>query len=442
MKPKRPKRYKKDRLDASAITPEIVAEWWSPRFGSSNPERMNNPLWEWLVRTRVEAYAAAEHFGYPPTSQYSDDFLGPAWCFARLGQSVTSLPDGRVALISGEHEDGYDQDFNIYNDVTVYHPDGSLDIFGYPEKVFPPTDFHSATLVGDRIVIIGNLGYPKDRRRGETQVAELDTATWRIRLVPTSGWPPGWIHDHTAELSAEGKSIVLSAGLIDIGNADDKDPLMENPDQWSLDLENWKWSRITHKCWERYVFGSEGLRSLPFWKLSWLLFSMTQYAGSEPESDKPPLRQVVPAEKWDEFLSRFGEANAKAQAEAADLYKKGFNPDLELYESLFRPDCSHQPVPQIEQEETGEEYDAEGPFDWDEEDYSGPEGLFEGTRILVDGVIVRYKESGSQVLLTIEGALPENTVLSLVSDLRRKLEILLARPVYGQRLQERSDLKS
>ena len=34
MKPKRPKRYKADRLDASAITPELALEWRAPRFGS------------------------------------------------------------------------------------------------------------------------------------------------------------------------------------------------------------------------------------------------------------------------------------------------------------------------------------------------------------------------------------------------------------------------
>lgn len=100
MKPKRPKRCKKDRLDASAITPEIVAEWWKPRFGTSNPERMNNPLWEWPIRTRIDAYEAADHFGYPETSPFDDQFFGPAWCSARLGQSVTIVSDCKRS----EHE--------------------------------------------------------------------------------------------------------------------------------------------------------------------------------------------------------------------------------------------------------------------------------------------------------------------------------------------------
>ena len=100
MKPKRPKRYKADRLDASAITPELALEWRAPRFGTENPQRMNNPLWEWLVKTRLDADFAEDSFGYPSSFD-----AGPAWCFARLGQSVTPLPDGRVILIAGEHED-------------------------------------------------------------------------------------------------------------------------------------------------------------------------------------------------------------------------------------------------------------------------------------------------------------------------------------------------
>ena len=434
MNAKRPKRYKKDRLDASAITPEIVAKWWKPRFGSTNPERMNNPLWEWLVRTRVDAYEARIRFGYP--CPFDASRPGPAWCFDRMGQSVTALPDGGVVLIAGEHEDDYDPDFNIYNDVTVYHPDGSLEIFGYPKEIFPPTDFHTATLVRNRIVIIGNFGYPKDRKQNETQVAELDIVTWSVRLVPTSGESPGWIHNHVAEPKGDGRHIVVRAGLIDTAERDSKCPLLENPDQWILNLETWQWSRLTHENWDRYAFGAEGLRWLPLWKLKSLPFTIGYYADSTPDPDKPTPQQLVSSEKWDEFLSRFGGTNGKAQTEAAELYQEGFNPELDIYESLFRPNISHLMVPEIEleeEEEESEDCDEHGPLDFDEEDYSGPEGVFEGTRILVEGIVVRYKERGSQVVLTIEGKLPEHIVAALVSDLQNKLEVLLARPVYARR---------
>ena len=98
---------------------------------------------------------------------------GPGRCFDRFGQSSNQLPDGRVVCIAGEHEDSYDPDFYIYNDVVIQQPDGRIDIFGYPREVFPPTDFHTATLVGNRIVLIGSLGYPDERRPGETPVTSV-----------------------------------------------------------------------------------------------------------------------------------------------------------------------------------------------------------------------------------------------------------------------------
>ena len=148
---------KGDRLD-SAVNRELFVKWRTPSFGSANPERMNNPV-GMLVRSKLSAYQATQRLRGPSALK-----AGPGWCFDRFGQSSTKLPDGRVVLIAGEHEDAYDPDFYIYNDVVVQHPDGSLDIYGYPRDEFPPTDFHSATLVSNQLVLIGNLGYPEDRR--------------------------------------------------------------------------------------------------------------------------------------------------------------------------------------------------------------------------------------------------------------------------------------
>ena len=76
----------------------------------------------------------------------------------RFGQTLTRLPDGTVVEIGGEHEDSYDRDFCIYNDVFVHGSDGSIAILGYPEATFPPTDFHTATYIGNWIYIIGGHG--------------------------------------------------------------------------------------------------------------------------------------------------------------------------------------------------------------------------------------------------------------------------------------------
>ena len=102
----------------------------------------------------MNAYQATQLLGGPSALE-----AGPGWCFDRFGQSTTVLPDGREVLIAGEHEDYYDPDFFIYNDVVVRAPDGKVAIYGYSKEAFPPTDFHTATLLPDSIVLIGSLGY-------------------------------------------------------------------------------------------------------------------------------------------------------------------------------------------------------------------------------------------------------------------------------------------
>ncbi len=135
------------------VTPAMFREWRAPRFGTANPERMNNPVWEWLVRSELSAYHHNERLDGPKAMD-----AGPGWCFMRYCQKCHAARRmaGRCAL-RGEHEDHYDPDFQIYNDVVVLHPDGRVDIFGYPPEVFPATDFHTATLIENRIVIVGNL---------------------------------------------------------------------------------------------------------------------------------------------------------------------------------------------------------------------------------------------------------------------------------------------
>jgi ankyrin repeat protein len=163
------------------------------RFGAGNPERMDEPFWEGMVRSGVSAYEARQRFETSSTVTAS-----AVWCAQRFGQSLTFLPDGRIVLIGGEHEDHYDPDFCIYNDVFVHSPDGSIAIFGYPESVFPPTDFHTATLVGDSIYVIGSLGYAGSRNYQQTPVHRLDTRSFRIEPVHAVGAPPGWLYGHRA----------------------------------------------------------------------------------------------------------------------------------------------------------------------------------------------------------------------------------------------------
>lgn len=73
---------------------------------------------------------------------------------------------------------------------------GGYEILAYRREVFPPTDFHTATLVGDAIMIIGNLGYTEHRQAGVSPVYRLDLQTWAIHPVETTGDAPGWVSRH------------------------------------------------------------------------------------------------------------------------------------------------------------------------------------------------------------------------------------------------------
>lgn len=182
-------------------------------FGIANPEKLDSPYCEGMIRAGLTASQAAELFNVAVEPVES-----PVWCAQRFGQSLTFLPDGRTIQIAGEHEDFYDPNFCIYNDVFVHKPDGAIHIFGYSETVFPPTDFHSATLLGHHIYIIGSLGYVGQRRYGNTPVYRLDTDTFKIEQIIVGGDKPGWIFSHKAiplsshEISISGGTVVTWDG--------------------------------------------------------------------------------------------------------------------------------------------------------------------------------------------------------------------------------------
>jgi ankyrin repeat protein len=214
-----------------------VAQDRTRRFGIRNPDLMNVPFWNAMVRSGVSGYVAAKHFGLDAL-----DPERPVWCADRFGQSMTILADGRIVQIGGEHEDGYDPDFCIYNDVIVHHPDGRFDIYGYPKHDFPPTDFHTATLVGDRIVIIGSVGYPGERLYGTTPVHVLDIATWQIKPLATRGEMPGWIGGHLATLES-GDRIVINQGKI-LHQVEGAERYDENAGTFVLHLDSAMWHRL------------------------------------------------------------------------------------------------------------------------------------------------------------------------------------------------------
>jgi hypothetical protein len=47
------------------VTPALFLQWRSPRFGQTNPTRMNNQLWEWLIHAREWVHVAREMLNGP-----------------------------------------------------------------------------------------------------------------------------------------------------------------------------------------------------------------------------------------------------------------------------------------------------------------------------------------------------------------------------------------
>ena len=172
------------------------------QYGTANPEVMDIEFWREMVRSGEIAY----HGRHRLCGESSE--ASPTWCFHRFGSTRTLLPDGRVICIGGEHEDYYDPDFCIYNDVIVVQPNGDFIIYGYPKDVFPPTDGHTATFVGNQIFIVGSIGYYGERGT-VTSVFSLDLDTYAMTELHPSGQSPGWIHGHRASLSDDGKTLRL-----------------------------------------------------------------------------------------------------------------------------------------------------------------------------------------------------------------------------------------
>jgi hypothetical protein len=258
------------------ISRELFDQQRRPRFGTANPERMRLAFWEWMIRggespsadessvlgqcglmiregklkSAYGPYRARDLFQIPLNCED-----GPIWTFDRMGATRTELPDRRLACVGGEHEDHYDPDFCIYNDVVVFGPNDQIEIYGYPKAVFPPTDFHTATLAGDRIIIVGCLGYPDDRRPGHTPVYALDLSGYFISDVETSGEIPGWVFKHEAEFDPQGV-ITLRGGEV-IEELGGERRFRRNVEDYALDLRSGVWHRLTNRNWRQFSIRQE-----------------------------------------------------------------------------------------------------------------------------------------------------------------------------------------
>lgn len=281
--------------DLAAISFEIYKAWREPREGRKNPTRMDNPLWAALVKQRINAYQVRTRLDPEGRLPWTK-----VWCFDRFGQSTTVLPDGRTVYIAGEHEDGTDDDFYIFNDVVIVEPGGQVAIYGYSHKVFPPTDSHSATLVGNQIWIIGSIGYLGQRRWGTTQVCRLDLATMAITKLTTAGEQPGWIARHDA--APRDGEIVISGGAIGVAGG----AFIKNADKWALDLATLTWARRPPGRWQRWTLRRR-------------------------DGEMSGLRELEQLQTWLEQ----GETRLAAETRAAMVQDRGREPDLARYRARY-----------------------------------------------------------------------------------------------------------
>ena len=344
------------------VTPDLFKEWGAPRFGNANPEKIKSKVWEWLVRSKLSAYASRQKLGDP-----SIQSGGPTWTFDRFGQSATELPDGRTVYIAGEHEDFYDSDFYIYNDVVVTHPDGMIDFYCYPKSDFPPTDFHTATLVGESIVMIGSLGYTDERNLQETQVYTLSLDTFEIHRAETSGTSPGWIHRHQAALSEDGRSIIVAKGKLDIGR---EHALRENIDDWNLYLDDWRWERLTSRNWTRFDIRRRDKKYNHLWEVRQALWSL----------------EVNWPDQYQAHMDRLQESLR-------------YRPDVNLVKDLYKFDLEHE-EPQRDEE------------------------LYNMFWFYIGDVRVRFMEESHVIQVVIEGSLSTEQVAMIKKQLLEKISAL------------------
>lgn len=279
------------------------------RFGTGNPERMRVPVWEWMVRTEQDPYLARESLNleshYEPPGN-------PDWSFDRMGAAQVEMPDRRIITIGGEHEDFYDPDFCIYNDVVVQQRD-DVEIYGYSRSVFPPTDFHTATLVGATIFIIGSVGYRQERSPSLTPVFRLDTANYRIEQVETDGESPGWIHDHRSEYLDEKGVIEITGGQVLLGRGE-AEQFRDNVDTFHLHVADGVWERTTdNRGWRQFSLKySDDKRT--YVDLGWYTGEVLRQLGypcelyddgngDDDESDRPHVLLVngIPVECSDRY---------------------------------------------------------------------------------------------------------------------------------------------
>jgi hypothetical protein len=226
------------------IASEVYRRARNPRYGTSNPDRSDNPFWHEMARRRWLPSRARLHFGDapPPRPRWKEDgshklkrtIEDVVWTAAREDALDLTLADGRRLCIGGVITD-YGDDYAdpwIYNDVIVTRTDGTVEILTYPLEVFPNLFWPAVgAAVGEHVYIYGQIDWRHSGDRSRAHVIlQLDTSTYEI--VPVAA-PPDSIPIDMRTGVKDGNRAVFS-----IQRRQSSDPEMSI----ALDLATLTWS--------------------------------------------------------------------------------------------------------------------------------------------------------------------------------------------------------
>jgi len=211
---------------------------------------VKDPFLDYMVKAGVDPRFVREQYDFPPDFSIIDEVRDETaiWSFSRHGHSTTHYRNKFRIHIGGVYWDIAAPDFLIYNDVIVQDWTGRVWIYFYPSDVFPPTGYHTATLLDEEfgpldsvtngIITVGGSGYSNDRSFWETPVHHLDLNEMGIRTIDTTGDAPGWILDHSTTLVDKTKLLVTGGKILD-----EHDNFNSNPNRFELDLWTRKWTK-------------------------------------------------------------------------------------------------------------------------------------------------------------------------------------------------------
>lgn len=207
--------------------------------GKSNPEIAQSNFYSEMILTNACPFKVNKQIPneiFEPSNEKGKKHK-LLWTNDRLGQLTLELNDGRVLAIGGEHEDFYDPHFCIFNDIIVHEANGDKKVLLYPYDVFPPTDFHTGTLIDDKVYIIGRMGYdiPED---GSKPVYIIDINTYEIQELKIKNTIDGCVNSHKAERVENG--IIISGGRV----LRLKGEMESFTEKYLLDLNQLMWVKV------------------------------------------------------------------------------------------------------------------------------------------------------------------------------------------------------